>query len=78
MGKRTRRAGCACRRRRSGWLSAQREPQSGRKGPRECRAMQKQQRAKAGMKVVKPCKLLAKSCKITQHVLGARPLGIVK
>ena len=50
--------------------------------------MHKQQRAirlrqgygglKAGMKVVKPCKLLAKSCKITQHVLGARPLGIVK
>ena len=45
---------------------------------RRLAAMQKQQRAKAGMKVVKPCKLLAKSCKITQHVLGARPLGIVK
>ena len=45
---------------------------------RRLAALRKQQRAKAGMKVVKPCKLLAKSCKITQHVLGARPLGIVK
>jgi hypothetical protein len=45
---------------------------------RRLAAMQKQQRAKAGMKVVKPCKLQAKPCKIPQHVLGARPLGIVK
>ena len=32
---------------------------------RRLMAMQKQQRAKAGMKVVKPCKLLAKPCKMT-------------
>ena len=45
---------------------------------RRLAAMRKQQRAKAGMKVVKPCRLKAKPCKITQHVLGAHSLGIVK
>ena len=45
---------------------------------RRLAAMQKQQRAKAGMKVVKPCKLQVKSFKTPQYVLGAHPLGIVK
>ena len=45
---------------------------------RRLAAMRKQQRAKAGMKVVKPCKLQVKSFKTPQYVLGAHPLGIVK
>ena len=57
---------------------------------RRLAAMQKQQRAKAGMKGVRPCKLQVKpckrqpkpckitgcGCKIPKHELGAYTLGV--